>query len=237
MLLSLLLACDPDDASVWSDRGLLALDEDSDGDGYADRDELAEGHDPFDPDDRIYQGSWPYNRHKDRLGDPGFGPIGVGDQLGRFVGDDQFGEPVELYDFARDRPIVLMLAVQWCPPDQAVAAWLAGGTDSYGLESRYAPVRAAVDSGDLVWITEMMQTNAGNPATAETSAEWEAAYPNARIPVLADPDGLLFTSLRARGYPSFYAIAPDMTVAYGNADQNTLDFTALDVALAMVDDP
>ena len=45
---------------------------DTDGDGYLDGHEVAEGVDPLDPSSRIYHGNWPYNPDKDQIESPGW---------------------------------------------------------------------------------------------------------------------------------------------------------------------
>lgn len=91
------------------------LNADTDGDTYLDFDEIAEGTDPSDPESRIYTGYWPYNRDKDAIADPGWdGAAREGETVPRFIAVDQFGDEVDLYDFAgHDKPIVLNLTAEW----------------------------------------------------------------------------------------------------------------------------
>jgi len=49
---------------------------DSDEDGYTDKQEEHFGSDPNDYSSTIYKGGWPYNRYKDKMGDPGWGSCG-----------------------------------------------------------------------------------------------------------------------------------------------------------------
>ena len=83
-------------------RGTDPLIMDTDADGYIDGDEVHAGTDPLDITDVIYIGGWPYNRDKDALGDPqleGISPE-TGSQFARLRRIDQFGDEVDLYDFA-----------------------------------------------------------------------------------------------------------------------------------------
>src|SRR5439155_6949053 len=82
-------------------RGTDPYNPDTDGDSYLDGDEVLMGTDPLDAKSRIYQGGWPFQRDKDQVVDPGFAtkPV-LGAIVPRLVAHDQFGELVDLYDFA-----------------------------------------------------------------------------------------------------------------------------------------
>jgi thiol-disulfide isomerase/thioredoxin len=209
-------------------------DEDSDGDGYLDGHEVAEGSDPTDASDRIYEGGWPYNPDKESIEDPGFDlPAGVGDRMARFTGVDQFGEVVDLYDLAgHGKPVLLDLSAPWCTPCQGVARWLSGGVDLYDLEPTYSATREAIEAGQILMVT-VLETNASGDgaATEEDSAAWAEDFPHQRVPVLADPvRNTLMPYLQQAGYPNFHAIASDMTIEYRNdATSGGLDFAAFGV--------
>ncbi len=112
---------DPDDPDSDDDRledgdevdiGTDPLVWDTDLDGYSDGDEDYELRDPLDPNDRIYQGYWPYYRDKDLLGQPFEGQgFPIGEQLFDFQSYDQFKDRVRLYDFAADSTQWTVLAV------------------------------------------------------------------------------------------------------------------------------
>lgn len=96
---------------------------DSDGDRNLDADEDEAGTDLNDPDDYVYAGAWPFYPRKDDLPNPGWdGGNSNGDVLPRFAdGDggfgwvDQFGDTVDIYDFAfAGRPIILDLGEFEC---------------------------------------------------------------------------------------------------------------------------
>jgi len=222
------------DGEEHQDIGSDPLVEDTDGDGYADGDEVAHDSSPTDEDDGIYEGFWPYNPDKDALEDPGLdGQIDAGDRVGRLVGVDQFGEEVDLYDFAnQDRPVILDVSAAWCPPCKNTASWLAGGSDPFGLEAEFAHVREAVDSGEIYWVTVLEQNSAGGAPTHETCEDWDEDYPHESIPVLADPVvDQLMQHLGQGGYPNFHALNDELVIEYLN-DRNSqfLDYQALHVA-------
>ncbi|MCO4770072.1 MAG: hypothetical protein KDA24_08595 [Deltaproteobacteria bacterium] len=96
-------------------RGTDPLVADTDGDGYGDRQEVVAGTDPLDEASVIYTGGWPYFEDKDSLEEPDEDEIAdVGSRIPRVTGIDQFGEFVDIYDFAdSEAPTVLLLAGVW----------------------------------------------------------------------------------------------------------------------------
>lgn len=189
------------------------LDPDTDGDGYLDFDELAEGADPTDAQSVIYRGGWPYHRGKTDLGDPGTADrLAPGAQVGRFVGIDQYGDQVDLYDWAgSDQPIVLDVSATWCPPCNDLADWLSNGDEA--MSEEWPGVRRAVRSGAIRWVTLMYQDGSRNPATRATCEAWDDAYPHERIPVIADPDAEMTRHLNATGLPALRLIEADLTLS------------------------
>ena len=95
------------------------LDAYTDDDRYRDGDEVFEGSDPLSKKDRIYKGRWPYFRDKDALGTKRMSADRVedGKKFPRFQAIDQFGDEVDLYDFAHPASgaelIVLQLDWFW----------------------------------------------------------------------------------------------------------------------------
>ncbi|PRQ08073.1 hypothetical protein ENSA7_22270 [Enhygromyxa salina] len=207
---------------------------DTDADGYWDSWELTEGTDPLDYDSRIYTGFWPYNPDKDAL-DPGSwdaAGIDVGARVPREAFLDRHGELVDLYDFtnyvnADDQRAYVMfdLSAQWCGPCHAVADWLWGEYEfALGYFDPYYPtVREKVARRRVWWITFLVQNNDGEPAAWADVAVWYDQHPDDKIPLLVDPDGLIFSHYRGSGFPHFMLIGPEMLVKYrpGPDDQTS----------------
>ena len=66
-----------------------------------------------------YVGGWPFNPQKDELSDPGWDTMASqGATVPRFIGVDQYGDEVDLYDFAgQGVPIVIDIGTIYCEPE------------------------------------------------------------------------------------------------------------------------
>ena len=125
---------------------------------------------------------------------------------------------VDLYDFAgQGKPIVIDMGTKWCGPCKALAAYLSTGDMSY-LEwehesadpgdyypwwsADYADLADRVASGEIYWLTVLFsESESSGPATTEDCAEWDEAFPNPAIPVLADADLSLHGWIGVQSYP------------------------------------
>lgn len=163
---------------------------DTDGDSYLDGWEVAEGTDPNERKDRIYQGFWPYNPDKDNLSDPGFqGPLWRDMKMYRHKAKDQYGERVDLYDFAKGTDYVVVdIAHEWCGPCYDIAGWLATG-DNADFETYFGQTREWVHDGTVQWITILGQDVYGRPTEVANLERWDQFFPIEGVPVLADPNG------------------------------------------------
>jgi hypothetical protein len=184
---------------------------DTDGDSYLDPWELDQGTDPTDPESRIYTGYWPYNPDKDALAHVDDVRDTVGAQIPRLQLVDQFGDTVDLYDFAgQDVPIVVHLSAMGCGVCNGLASYLSGGNDHFGWEELVPGLREAIVAGELIWITVLCADLYGGDATADDAASWYAQYPLAQVPVLAD-DGAVLQGYGAF-WPAFLVVDSDMVL-------------------------
>ena len=202
--------------------------EDTDGDGYSDAAEAHAGTDPLDPDDVIYTGGWPYNLDKDALGAPGWeSAAGDGAQVPRFLAVDQYGEEVDLYDFAgHGRHVMIDMGTLWCEPCKDLAAYLSTadtshliwGTDEKTGDDDYYPwwkesyegLAEHVAAGDVYWITVLFSES--SEITVEAAEEWHALFPNESIPVLIDADLALHDWIGVTSYPVLNLLDEDMNL-------------------------
>lgn len=186
---------------------------DTDGDSYLDGDEVRTHHDPLDPDDRIYTGYWPYNAEKEALGDTGWTTAPTdGTRLPRFAWTDQFGDPVDDFDFAAEGvPTVVMLAGAWCAPCEDLAALVAGEPSPLAGQG-YDALPGLVRDGSIRWITVLDATAEGRTPVQADLADWAATWPSTEVPVLGDPERALAGWLAPASYPAVVGLTPDLRV-------------------------
>lgn len=193
---------------------------DSDADGYSDGDEHQAGSDPTDPGDVIYTGGWPYNSDKDSQTDPGWDPgAEEGSMVPRFVGVDQFGDQVELWDFAgHDRPIVLDMGTIWCEPCRGLAAYLSTGDVAHVVEyvwwdEAYEGLYDMVQNEEIYWVTVLFsESDTHGPSSQQDCEDWDADFPNEKIPVLADSELKLHDWIGVTAYPVLNLIDSDLNL-------------------------
>ncbi len=177
-----------------------------------------------------YTGGWPFNANKDDLGSPDWASVAsVGAQVPRFVGVDQYGDSVDLYDFAgHGVPIVIDMGTIYCSPCQALASYLSDGdmspliwkVDEETGEGEYFPwwkpeyegLRQMVIDGEIYWITVLFNESASGPSDQEECASWHEQFPNDHIPVLADADLELKTWFGIESYPTLNLVSTDMVL-------------------------
>lgn len=208
------------DGEEVNDYGTDPLSTDSDGDGYEDGWEVTEGTDPADESSVIYTGGWPYNPDKDDMSDPGWGDTAEsGAQMPRFAWLDQYGEEVDIYDFAyQGKPIVIDLSGVWCYWCHEMAKWHVGQSNAYldyGYDTStdwYNLIPTLVDEGDIYWVTVLDSNSQGGKPDHDDVLGWFEDYPNPHIPVLLDEDQDLTGWINPAGYPTVLLLEEDMTV-------------------------
>jgi hypothetical protein len=231
---------DTDHDGLWDGDELQAGTDpkngDTDGDTYLDFDELETGHDPLNADDRIYEGYWPYNRDKDQLVDPGFDgePLRVDDAFPRVPrSKDQYGQDVDLFDWGgTDRLTVVEATATWCTACFAMSGFISGTDDPYQLGQFYQPILDGIADGRVRWVTIVSDT--GGPGSGPLDAKaWHDQYPNDRVAVLSDPDGLVEAAMNldvsyngheVSTFPMCMAVDGDFVVRSRDLCWNVMDY-------------
>jgi len=194
--------------------GADPLNPDSDGDGYTDGDEVANASNPLDENSGIYHGGWPFNADKDSMTDPGWdGHASVGAQLPRFKWVDQFGEEVDIYDYAgHGKPIVIDMSeyrCYWCMEAAKMLDHESSAFDGYG----YDHIADMVDNGDVYWVTVIDgDYESGADVDDQMISTWYHVFPNEKVALLQDKDRQMATYMQLRGFPDMMLLEDDMTV-------------------------
>jgi hypothetical protein len=196
---------------------------DTDGDGYSDADELADGTDPTDATSPGYEGGWPVNPEKDDIVEPEDGDRAVeGNQVPRFILQDQFGEMVDIYDFAgQGVPVAIDLSGVWCYWCNELAQLLEGNDRSDLWGSGWDEIGEVIANGDVYWITILDADANYDTIELDEVQDWADKYENEYIPVLADPDMEVADWLSPRGYPTVLLVDENMTITVLNKGDYT----------------
>ena len=85
-----------------------------------------------------------------------------GDLIPRFEALDQFGESVDLYDFANQGKITLIeLSAAWCSPCNDFAGWLTTNNqkirENTWWKDRYLPIRDMIEKGEIQLVNIMYE--------------------------------------------------------------------------------
>lgn len=194
---------------------------DSDGDGYPDNAEVDAGSDPTDEEDGVYIGGWPYQSDKESFEGDNGRRLRVGNVFPRFVLMDQYGQDVDLYDFAgHGKPIVMDLSGIWCYWCQELAKLIEDKRSElkgYGFDD----IGQQIADGEFYYITILDADAQYNPPDLEDLQEWHDDYPNEYIPVLGDPEGEVTAYANPAGYPTLWILDENMNVIQYNSSDYT----------------
>jgi len=140
-----------------------------------------------------------------------------GTQIPRFQALDQYGEVVDLYDFANQKKIIaLELGTTWCSPCKDLAAWFSKGDERVSLnpwwKEEYFKIKELIEKDQIYFVTVLFEDIYRDDATQETVAQWHEDYPASKIPVLADEYRLLYNWIKPTGFPVVILLDEDMKV-------------------------
>lgn len=198
------------------DRGTDPALADTDSDGYDDGDEVRAGTDPLDEASHPYEGGWPLNSEavKQALEDgaPAEREAAEGSRFKRFKLRDQFGEEVDLYDFAQHGvPIVIQVSAEWSGPCNDLSEWLSV-SDRDSWHDLTGRVQTAVHEGRLQWITVLGEQRSQRYADVAAARRWSIDHSNNLVPVLADAEGKLVEYAAIPYWPTLYVLDENMNL-------------------------
>ena len=143
----------------------------------------------------------------------------AGQILPRFKWVDQYGDEVDIYDFAyQGQFMVFDLSGMWCSWCRKMAEWLSGND---GLMEEVHPaydeswdvIPGLVRDGTIRWITILDSDDRLRETPKDTAAiEWHEAFPHDQIPVLIDYTLQMDQFLDWGGYPRMMLVEEDMTI-------------------------
>ncbi len=204
------------EAKIGTDRN----EADSDGDGYPDGGEVRRGADPFDADSLIYKGGWPYQIDKASI-EGQFGrqrrTADKNVQWPRGSFRDQFGDMVDLYDFAGHGKYIIVDLSSWaCGPCISTATWLSSD-ESEPAYTGIDPIRDAVNSGDVYWLMWIYDDLGGTPSGRPDVKRWADTFPQDNVPVMADPNSEAYAFSDLGAWPWFIILDENMVVKQSEA--------------------
>ena len=139
-----------------------------------------------------------------------------GDMFPRLIAVDQYGEFVDLYDFAmQGKQILIEFGAAWCSPCQGLSNWLSTGDDS-GLKNNrwwkddYSIIYDKIKNNEILFITILFEDELREPAGYRTSFDWHQKYPNDKIVVLADEYKDIHQWMKPTGYPCINLVDENM---------------------------
>ena len=204
-------------------------DPDTDDDGYSDFDEVMAGSDPVDELSVIYQGNWPFNANKNDVVDPGWGqaPPELGSVMPDFVGLDQHGDWVHLYDFANDgKPVVLQLSDASSDLSDHLFQWVLKTPPPMKMMTPYEDIQLMIEQGAVHWIHILVLGAEGDPTKQEYN-DWLGSYPDCPLPLLRDAQHHILPHIGGDVFPVLVLLNEDMLIQETDPNDYTLVLDAL----------
>ena len=130
---------------------------------------------------------------------------------------DQYGEDVDVYDFAgHGKLIVIEFSTSWCKPCKELAAWFAYGdiqiTKNQWWMSEYDIIKNLVHNDRIYFINIQIQDAYKEPASLFSVEDWFQEYPDEKVPILRDSDYNVRDWVRITGYPTVIVLNDKMEI-------------------------
>ena len=141
-----------------------------------------------------------------------------GAKLPQFIGVDQFGDNVNLYDLINQgHPIIIEVSAMWSKPSNLLAGWLAGNPTNIKKmkwwQDNFEEVKKIVNNKQVYYIRVLHQGSIkGEAITSDEVAFWHKEFPNTNIITIADPEAKIKTWIRPTGLPCIMLFNDDLTI-------------------------
>ena len=142
---------------------------------------------------------------------------GEGDIFPRYKLTDQYGEEVDLYDFANHEKMILIeLSTSWCAPCRKLASWLVYDdmsiTENRAWKSEYGIIKELIERDQIYFINIQIQDIYKQPSSLQSLEDWFQEYPDYKIPILADSDYHVRNWARVTAYPTMILLNEKMEI-------------------------
>ena len=162
------------------------------------------------PTSCAYVGGWPCIVEALDLDEPAPQDFALAARVPRLRGVDQFGDEVDIYDFAREEPILVIACEAWVYSCRDVAAWLEG--DDTWLNDAWPDIPTAAEDGRLRVIMVLSEDLNGGSADGGLVRSWYEMWPVPHVPVLADPQAQIGGWMPVRDRPAAVLLDADLRV-------------------------
>ena len=140
-----------------------------------------------------------------------------GDIFPEFISYDQYGDIVNIYDFAnQSKYILLELGAVWCAPCNVLSAWFSYNDLSIKSKTwwkpEYTKIYDLVENNEVYFITVLYENENRDLPDFNTSYEWFDNYPDEKIPILTDDNKLLHTWVKPSGIPAVILLNEKMEI-------------------------
>ncbi len=139
----------------------------------------------------------------------------VGNRIPRFVAQDQFGDFVDLYDFANQgKLVVIEMSAAWCKPCNELAGWMT--YDENEIKSNrwwkpeYEKVKEKVRNGEIYFINIQYEDYYHDTTNPDSIEEWFSTYPEDNVPILMDNERKMHGWARPTGLPAIFVVDENM---------------------------
>ena len=138
-----------------------------------------------------------------------------GDTFPRLIAVDQYGEFVDIYDFAlQGKIIAIEFGAAWCSPCNDLSEWLSSGSEKIKSnrwwKDEYSIIKEKIDKGEIIFITILYQNEMREDMDYNGVESWHNKYPHSKIPVLADEYRDIHQWIKPTGYPCINLLNENM---------------------------